>query len=100
MPHECHAIGCHVRVPPRMFMCRMHWYMLPAEHRARIWAAYVPGQEVRKDPSEEYLAVAEEAKLALARIEYAQPFRTLYEAYRYIRENGVNLSEPPPAEDE
>jgi hypothetical protein len=32
--------------------------MLPLHLRDRIWAAYVPGQEVRKDPSDEYIQAA------------------------------------------
>ena len=48
-------------VPPRMFMCKQHWFMLPKATRDRIWDVYVPGQEVRKDPTREYLAVARDA---------------------------------------
>jgi hypothetical protein len=43
--HTCHAMGCNVAVPPRMFMCRRHWYMLPKTDRALVWALYIPGQE-------------------------------------------------------
>ncbi len=43
-----------------MFMCRGHWYALPKPMRDAIWAVYVPGQETRKDPSPEYLEVAQE----------------------------------------
>lgn len=56
--HLCHATGCKQAVPPRMFMCRTHWYRLPKAMRDAIWAAYRPGQEIRKDPTPEYLAVA------------------------------------------
>lgn len=56
--HTCHATGCEVKVPPRLFMCRRHWYMLPKEWRDAVWAVYVPGQEERMDPSPEYLKVA------------------------------------------
>ena len=59
--HLCHAKGCTTPVPPRMFMCRTHWYMLPKATRDAVWAAYVPGQERRKDPSPEYLQVVREA---------------------------------------
>jgi hypothetical protein len=44
-----------------MFMCRRHWFALPKAMRDAIWAAYVPGQERRKDPSPEYLDAAHEA---------------------------------------
>lgn len=55
MPHTCHARGCEVRVPPRMFMCRRHWYMVPKPMRDAVWATYVPGQERRMDPTRAYL---------------------------------------------
>jgi len=57
-PHICHALRCTAPVPPKMFMCKRHWYMVPKKLRDAIWAAYRPGQEVRKDPSREYLDVA------------------------------------------
>lgn len=66
MKHTCHAKLCQIVVPPKMFMCRQHWYMVPFKLRRAIWAAYVPGQEIRKDPSREYLAVAQEAIEAVA----------------------------------
>lgn len=58
LPHFCHATDCNVRVPPSMFMCKTHWYELPKTMRDELLAAYVPGQETRKDPSPEYLDVA------------------------------------------
>lgn len=61
MPHTCHAHDCPTRVPEAMFMCRGHWFRLPKEMRDRVWAAYVPGQEIDKTPSREYLEVAREA---------------------------------------
>lgn len=56
--HTCHADGCQTAVPPRMFMCKPHWYALPTPLRDWIWATYKPGQEVTKDPSREYLKAA------------------------------------------
>jgi hypothetical protein len=67
--HTCHAMGCDVTVPPRMFMCRRHWFSLPKAMRDAIWRAYVPGQEQRKDPTSEYLRVALDAVRWLARKE-------------------------------
>lgn len=61
MSHLCHAKRCRTTVPPKMFMCRPHWFMVPLALRSRIWAEYVPGQEIRKDPTREYLAVTFEA---------------------------------------
>jgi hypothetical protein len=56
-----------------MFMCRRHWYELPKATRDAIWDAYVPGQEVRKDPTAAYLDVATEAVDWLARREGLRP---------------------------
>lgn len=56
--HLCHASECKTAVPPRMFMCRRHWRMVPKVIQDRIWAEYVPGQERRKDPTEAYIEVA------------------------------------------
>lgn len=56
--HTCHWTGCKVQVPPSMWGCSQHWYKLPRPIRNRIWAAYRPGQEIRKDPSESYLRAA------------------------------------------
>lgn len=52
--HLCHAIDCEAAVPPRMHMCKRHWFMVPKALRDALWAAYVPGQERRKDPTSEY----------------------------------------------
>lgn len=57
MKHTCHWPGCNTVTPPKMWGCKMHWYMLPKHLRDRIWATYVPGQEIRKDPSDEYMSV-------------------------------------------
>ena len=60
--HTCHWPGCELEVPPKMWGCRRHWYMLPKTLRNKIWAAYVPGQEVTKTPSAEYVEVAREVQ--------------------------------------
>jgi hypothetical protein len=44
-----------------MFMCRRHWFSLPQDIRDEIWEVYVPGQEIRKEPTDEYLEVAQRA---------------------------------------
>lgn len=61
MRHLCHATNCKSKVPPEMFMCKRHWYMLPAYMRNAIWANYVPGQEITKTPTSEYLEAARKA---------------------------------------
>lgn len=57
MRHTCHAHGCKTPVPPRMFMCRAHWFSLRKPTRDAIWREYRPGQEDDKRPSLRYLAV-------------------------------------------
>ena len=61
LEHHCHWPGCARHVPPAMWGCKPHWRRLPADIRARIWAAYRPGQENDKDPSREYVAAARAA---------------------------------------
>lgn len=57
--HHCHWPGCKTPVPPKMWGCRGHWFKLPKHLRDRIWATYVPGQEITKTPSDAYLDAAE-----------------------------------------
>lgn len=65
-PHRCHAKGCKRIIPPRLLMCRGHWWMVPRGLRDAIWAAYREGQEIRKDPSREWLIAARQAIDAVA----------------------------------
>ena len=60
--HECHWPGCKEQCPPAMWGCRRHWFSLPKDLRDLIWAAYVPGQERRLDPSRDYLKAAKEVQ--------------------------------------
>ena len=69
MKHLCHAPGCKVEVPPKIFMCLPHWRRLPAKMRREIWACYRPGQEVDKNPSLEYLQAAQRARAYIADLE-------------------------------
>lgn len=43
--HVCHAEGCAVEVPRRIFMCPRHWRMLPRALQRLIYSTYTPGQE-------------------------------------------------------
>jgi hypothetical protein len=69
MAHTCHAPGCTVEVPPKLFMCSVHWFMLPKPMRDRIWTTYRPGQEIDKKPSKEYVEAARVAKRHIAVLE-------------------------------
>lgn len=60
--HTCHWPGCEQRVPPARWGCRAHWFALPLRLRNRIWATYVPGQEITKTPSAAYIAAAKDVR--------------------------------------
>jgi hypothetical protein len=60
--HGCHWPGCTAQVPPAMWGCTRHWYMLPKHLRDRIWAEYRPGQEEDMKPSIAYIANAQAAQ--------------------------------------
>jgi hypothetical protein len=64
--HTCHAAGCNVAVPAKMFMCKTHWYKLRKPMRDAIWREYRPGQEKDKNPSPRYMAVQRRAVAELA----------------------------------
>lgn len=66
MSHHCHADGCDEPVPPAMFMCRRHWYMVPRPLQRAIWATYRRGQEIDKRPSDAYLLNADQAVRVVA----------------------------------
>lgn len=54
-----------------MHMCKRHWFMVPKVLRDALWAAYVPGQERRKDPTLAYLDAAMACVNAVAESEAA-----------------------------
>lgn len=60
--HTCHWPGCKKQVPPARWGCYPHWMKLPKHLRAKIWAAYRPGQEINMTPSKKYLEVAKEVQ--------------------------------------
>lgn len=65
MVHTCHAIGCDIEVPPKMLMCYLHWRMVPYKLKRNVWATYVEGQEIRKDPTPEYIEAMTEAIISV-----------------------------------
>ena len=60
--HHCHWPGCNKQVPPALWGCRTHWFMLPRYLRNKIWMAYEIGQEINMTPSKKYLEVAREVE--------------------------------------
>jgi hypothetical protein len=67
--HTCHAFGCDRTIPPRLFMCKRHWGMVPLDLQRAIWRTYERGQEVTKDPSAAYVKAAKAAQKAVAELE-------------------------------
>jgi hypothetical protein len=68
-PHACHARGCTTEVDPAMLMCKRHWSIVPKPLKNAVWGTYVAGQELRKDPTAEYLRAAQAAIDAVAEVE-------------------------------
>lgn len=66
MSHRCHAERCEAEVPPKLLMCRRHWFMVPKRLRDAVWATYREGQEISKDPSPEYMEAQQAAIAAVA----------------------------------
>lgn len=60
--HKCHWPGCRQEVAPKYWGCYRHWSMLPKGIQGWIWSAYRPGQEITKNPSDEYIKAASAAK--------------------------------------
>ena len=56
--HTCHWPTCNKQVPPAMWGCKTHWFMLPKHLRDAIWKAYRPGQEQDLDVSDAYMDAA------------------------------------------
>lgn len=81
MLHRCHATGCTVVVPPTMWGCKRHWFMVPREIRNRIWKTYRVGQCDDFNPSRDYLLAAKAAVIAVAEKENIKPDTTLYDYF-------------------
>jgi hypothetical protein len=65
--HGCHWPGCSQQVPPAMWGCRRHWFMLPKRLRNVLWREYRAGQEEGRSPvSGAYLDVANEVQRWIA----------------------------------
>lgn len=67
--HLCHARGCSTAVDPRLLMCAPHWRLVPRALQLAVWRSYRRGQELRKDPSREYVEAARAAIEAVAQRE-------------------------------
>jgi len=81
MAHTCHATDCHIKVPPEMFLCKNHWFLLPKVMRDMIWSTYRPGQCDDKNPSLEYCIAAKNAVMYIANEECIRPDTRLYDFF-------------------
>lgn len=79
--HHCHWPDCDKQVPPAMWGCSKHWFMLPDFLRQLIWATYAPGQESSGRPSTAYLDAANKVQA-------------------WIRENAPAIAKPKPRGDD
>ena len=86
MGHTCHATGCTVAVPPEMWGCRRHWFMVPKAIRDRIWQTYRAGQCDDMNPDNAYLNAAKEAVIAVAKREGREPDTQVYDMFLKSRE--------------
>ena len=81
MAHTCHATGCKVPVPPKMWGCKRHWFMVPRPIRDRIWQTYRDGQCDDWNPSLQYLHAAKDAVIAVAEKEGVKPDTTVFDFF-------------------
>jgi len=81
MSHHCHATNCKINVPPEMFMCKRHWFMLPQSMRKLIWANYREGQCDDMNPSKEYCIIAKRCLEYIANMEGIQANTQLYDFF-------------------
>lgn len=79
MAHTCHATGCTKVVPPTMFMCRRHWFLLPKTIQREIWRTYRPGQCDDWRISHEYAEAARTAVKFIAAKEGREPDVSVYD---------------------
>lgn len=65
MSHRCHAIGCSTPTTPEMFMCPVHWKMVPQLLKDAIWSTFRKGQCADKRPSRAWIQNTLEARRAV-----------------------------------
>lgn len=61
--HICNWPGCQKEVPPSMWGCRAHLFLLPKDLRERLGETYPPGQDRTMSPSIEYLGTVKEVEI-------------------------------------
>jgi hypothetical protein len=87
MKHKCHALNCEKCIHPKFLMCPYHWRKVPKKLQDDVWYFYVLGQEIRKNPTLDYLTAAWTAIFAVADQEGIQ-----YDANAIMREVGIKFA--------
>lgn len=85
MKHLCHAYKCTKEVPPKMLMCFKHWKMVPTSIQQLIWKHYVQGQEMRKNPTNDYLKAQQLAVASVIVAESGVPLDKAIDALDNLR---------------
>jgi protein gp37 len=63
---RCSAHKCETEVSPKLFMCGLHWRLVPRRLQMAIWKHYRPGQEVDGRVTGKYFEAAQAAIEAVA----------------------------------
>jgi hypothetical protein len=87
MKHTCHAHKCKTEVPPRLFMCNLHWHWLRREQPELVQLLllyYRKGQERDKKPSHNYIGVAQECIRYIASHEHPEDLAGLERIHRKV----------------
>ncbi len=95
MAHKCHAIDCDSHTPPKLFMCRRHWNMVPRAMQTQIWDTYRAGQENDKDVTVDYYIASFRARIKVAELEGLQEHKRYDMAQRCLKRflDGVDKKE-------
>lgn len=93
--HRCHATGCDRPVDPRYLMCAQCWRRVPYSLKQQVLRCYRQGQEIRKDPTPEYLMAA---RAAIGSLERSIPLRavTLWQPWATLIAMGLKGYETRP----
>ncbi len=73
---KCNADGCNKRINHCVFMCGYHWGLVPVHLQKDIYRYYRKGQEIDKNPSPDYISVANVAIRTVKERRYASAKRT------------------------
>lgn len=88
--HTCHAVACYKEVPRKMFMCKVHWFMVSMALRKRIWDAFDEKQLTGEiTPSKEWLVAAHLACEEVAKKEGIK-YRSTY--LEILRDKGEEVA--------